>query len=97
MIMMIGGRRGCGKTTSLIKRASKENLYIVCATKQRAKYVVDKARTMGLDIPFPITISELPLNRYMKEVLVDDSEDVLSALIGRKVVGASTSLELKSL
>lgn len=95
--MMIGGRRGCGKTTSLIKRASEENLYIVCASKQRAKYVVDKARTMGLDIPFPITVSELPLHGYIKEVLVDDSEDVLSALINRKVIGASTSMELKPL
>ncbi|PFY95272.1 hypothetical protein COL57_22810 [Bacillus wiedmannii] len=95
--MMIGGRRNCGKTTTLIKEASARNLYIVCASKERVKYVSDLARDLGLDIPFPISVSELPLHGYMKEVLVDDVEDVLSALIGRKVTGASTSMEVKTL
>lgn len=95
--MMIGGRRACGKTTELIKKASANNLYIVCASKNRVMYVSDLARKLGLDIPFPISVSELPLHGYMKEVLVDDAEDVLSSLIGRRVVGASTSMELKTL
>lgn len=95
--MMIGGRKACGKTTALIKKASTEHLYIVCASKERVRYVSDMARELGLDIPFPISLSELPLNGCMKEILVDDVEDVLSVLIGRRVVGASTSMELKSL
>ncbi|EPZ0458935.1 hypothetical protein ACXI9T_004202 [Bacillus paranthracis] len=97
MDMMIGGRRACGKTTELIKKASANNLYIVCASKNRVMYVSDLAKKLDLDIPFPISVSELPLHGYMKEVLVDDAEDVLSALIGKRVVGASTSMELKSL
>ncbi|MHA4074557.1 hypothetical protein [Bacillus cereus] len=95
--MMIGGRRACGKTTELIKKASVNNLYIVCASKGRVRYVSDLAKKLGLDIPYPISISELPLHGYMKEVLVDDVEDVLSALIGRRVTGASTSMDLKTL
>lgn len=93
--MMIGGRRQCGKTTSLIRKASAENLYIVCASKERVRYVADLARRMEVDIPFPISLSEIPLRGCMRNVLVDDVEDVLSALIGRRVVGASTSMELK--
>lgn len=95
--MMIGGRRVCGKTTTLIKKASANNLYIVCASKDRARSVSVLANELGLDIPYPISVSELPLKGYMKEVLVDDVEAVLFAIIGRRVVGASTSMELKSL
>ncbi|MGG3758203.1 hypothetical protein ABET26_21725 [Bacillus anthracis] len=94
---MIGGRRVCGKTTNLIKRASENNLYIVCTSKDRARSVSVLAKELGFDIPYPISVSELPLKGHMKEVLVDDVESVLFAIIGRRVVGASTSMELKSL
>jgi len=94
---MIGGRRVCGKTTELIKKANKDNLYIVCANMERVRAVANLARKMEVDIPFPISVEELPLKGFMKEVLVDDAEAVLSALIGRRVIGASTSMELKTL
>lgn len=96
--MIMGGRRGCGKTTELIKIASEEGMYIVCASRQRAKYVADLARKMNLDIPYPISVDELPLkSQFIKEVLVDDIEDVLSALIGKPIYQATSSLELRNL
>ncbi|WP_310877054.1 hypothetical protein [Priestia megaterium] len=96
--MIIGGRRGCGKTKRLIEISSENNTYIVCADQNRLKHIVNMAKKMGLDIPFPITVSELPLRgSFIKEVLVDDAEDVLAAFIGRRVKVASTSMELNSL
>lgn len=95
--MMIGGKRACGKTTELIKRASEEFLYIVTVDRHRAHHIAQLARQMELDIPLPVTVQELPLKGYIKEVLVDDAEDVLTALIGRRVLMASTSMELKKL
>lgn len=96
--MMIGGRRGCGKTKQLIEMSNKNHTYIVCADQNRLKYIASMARKMGLDIPFPITANELPLrSRYIEEVLVDDVEDVLSVLIGKRVKVASTSMEFNKL
>lgn len=96
--MIIGGKRLCGKTTELIKKANKDWLYIVCADLPRANHIVQTANKLGLGIPFPITVSELPLKSpYFRDILVDDIEDVLSRLINKQVVMASTSLQMKEL
>jgi hypothetical protein len=96
--MIIGGSRGCGKTTEMIKIAHEEDLYIVCGSKQRVKHIADLAREMELNIRFPVSVSELPLkSNYIKRVLVDDIEDVLSYFLGKPIHTASTSLEIKKL
>lgn len=94
---VIGGKRMCGKTTEFIKRASKENLYILCANKTIAKFMFKQANEMGLKIPYPVTVEELPLKGYMKEILVDEVEMVLAALTGNQIAGMSTSLPLNEL
>lgn len=95
--MMIGGKRGCGKTTELIKKAHEEHLYILCVDRRRVFFIADMAKEMGLQIPFPISIDEIPLRGYMNGILVDDVEDVLSALIRKPIIMASTNMELKAL
>jgi hypothetical protein len=96
--MIIGGRRGGGKTTELIKVSNEKWLYIVCASKQRVNHVADLASKMELDIPYPISVEELRLNSpYIKEVLLDDLEGVFVSLVGKPIYQASTSLELKKL
>lgn len=93
--MIAGGKRGCGKTTELIKLASVKHLYIVCASRQRVEYVAQLARELELEIPFPISIDELPLrSRHIHEVLVDDIEDVIAALIRKPIKAATTSLKM---
>lgn len=94
---VIGGGRMCGKTVALIKRASEENLYILCANKHMAKLIFNQAQDMGLDIPFPITPDDLPIRGYMDKVLIDEVEQVLRQLIGKHIAGMSTSYELKKL
>ena len=87
--------RGQGKTTELVKISNKEWKYIVCKDQQRLDIIMDVAERLGLDIPFPITIKELPLkSRFIESVLIDDIEDVLSTLIGKQVDVITTSGEL---
>jgi len=89
--MIIGGQRGCGKTTRLIKEAAKNGYYIVCADIYRRKYITDLAAKMDLRIITPVLISELPIDWYAGKVLIDDVEDVLKMMIGRPVVMMTTS------
>lgn len=92
---MVGGRRLCGKTTELVKRSHSEHLYIVCLDYARVINIMHIAKELELDIPYPITVNELPLkSRYVHKVLVDDIEDVLGRLIGADIVMASTSRQL---
>lgn len=82
----IGGRQS-GRTTRMIKKAAENNIYIVAANGSRAHFIYSMAREMGLSIPFPITVSELQQiklfgRRDIREVYVDDADDVLERFIG---------------
>ena len=96
---IIRADRGQGKTTKLVKMSNKEWKYIVCKDTQRVDVIVDVATKLGLDIPYPITIRELPISQgsYIKSVLIDDIEDVLQYIIGRRVDYATTSCEIEKL
>jgi len=81
--MIICGGRRSGKTTKLIKYASENGLYIVCADKKRVKIIADQAKEMGVDLRYPICLSELPLrSRFIKKVCIDDVHDILERIIG---------------
>lgn len=97
--MIIGGSRACGKTTQLIKESHEKNLYILCVDHFRANHIEKLAQQLELSIPYPITLGELPLSKgsSIKEVLVDDVEDILSRLIGLKINTLTSSRELKVL
>lgn len=96
---IIGGNERCGKTYELIKKSSKEWLCIVCATDQQAEKIFIQAKSMGLNIPYPITADELLINRNsyipIKKVLVDEIEQVLETAIQKPIVEASTSMNMK--
>lgn len=93
---IIRADRGQGKTTELIKKSNKEWKYIVCADRKRVEFIADMAREMGLDIPYPIAIRELPLSQgsFIESILINDIEDVLQYLIGKKVDYITTSCEI---
>ena len=87
--LIIGGR-GSGKTLELIKMSAERNIYIVCADRQRALNIAAMARELGYQIPFPITLMELPIHsRFIQEVFVDDVDVVLERIIGRRVSNMS--------
>ena len=69
---IIRADRGQGKTTKLVKMSNREWKYIVCKDIQRVDVIIDIANKLGLDIPYPITIRELPISQgsYIKSVLI---------------------------
>lgn len=96
---IIKTNRGQGKTTELIKISNREWKYIVCLDRDRVGNIVNMANKMGLDIPFPLTVRELPLKygQRIDSVLIDDVEDVLQSLINRKVDYVTTSCKIEEM
>jgi len=87
--------RQMGKTGLLIKKSHDEWRYIICKDRQRVEVIQSMAVEMKLYIPFPIMVDELPLlSHNIKEVLVDDIEDVLEYMIGKKIELATTSCKI---
>ncbi len=85
---MIIKPRQTGRTTELIKMSAENNLYIVTTDRQRALFIAKMAQDLGLIIPFPITLRELPIrphSSFIKEVLIDDADHVLELCVGVKI------------
>ena len=93
---LIGGSRGCGKTTELIKLSSETGRPIVCVGVKRVRALRDMARDMDLTIPYPVAVNR-GLDYYPKEVLIDDIEIVISALLNASVSVATTSLTVENI
>lgn len=93
---IIRADRGQGKTTELVKISNRDWKYIVCKDTQRVDVIVETADRLGLDIPYPITVRELPISRgtFIRSVLIDDIEDILFWLIGKPVDCVTTSCEI---
>ena len=94
---IIRTERGKGKTTELIKQSARDWSYILCMNKRNADYIFDMAREMGLDIPFPITPSDLPLRGFKGSVLIDEIDYILPMLIGTEVDAITTSAPIYTL
>lgn len=81
---IISGGRGTGKTKKLLEISEKEQIPIICSSRDRAHALFKRAKTEGYDIPCPISCDNLNIMRgtYIKrDVLVDDAEQVLAALM----------------
>lgn len=87
--------RGQGKTVELVRQSNKDWQYIICKDENRLNIIAKTAEKLGLDIPHPITINELPLRSpHIKGVLMDDMEDILEAIVGKPIDLASTSCQV---
>ena len=86
-----------GKSTELIKLSNKHWCYIVCSTMQRAHQLSIQATNMGVEIPYPISVKELPIRSpYIKQILIDDVDEVLKALVGvNNIIQCTTSCEVE--
>jgi len=56
--------RGTGKTYNLIKRSAREGFHIVCQNHSISKALEEKAKTLGLEIPTPITYDSFRNHKY---------------------------------
>ena len=86
--------RQTGKTTSLIRNAYYTGLPIVTTTITRRNNIQYQANQMGMSCVKVLTISDLENLKGKdkpEQVLIDELEDVLTALLGCRVVKANMS------
>lgn len=93
--------RGCGKTTRMLYASEFNNAPIICGTDSRKHYVMDMANSMKLNIPEPISVSDIICNRTrgkrFNKVLVDEVDDVLREIlrftINADMIGGTITIE----
>lgn len=93
---VIFGGRGTGKSYELIKKSNEGQIPILVSTKEQARFISLKARSLDIDIPQPITVSELPTRKGsgIDKLLVDNAESVLRAITGFHIVNMSVESEI---
>ena len=94
---IIRADRGKGKTIALIKQAARDKSYILCHSRSAAKYIYDTALSMGLNIPYPITVDDIPLRGYRGDILIDEIDYILPQLLGAQVNTITTSASIDTL
>lgn len=92
---LIFGDRQSGKTTELIKESARTGAYIVVSCRDEAHNVFRSAKELGLDILFPLTvtdiISEYPSSYILqKGILIDNLEETISRLFNYIMIHAAT-------
>lgn len=80
-----------GKTTDLIKIAAKHFSYIICCSRPEAHRIFKLALNMGLDIPFPITISEFLDRQFYAKGIKSFAIDEVGFLLDRLAQGINIS------
>ncbi len=75
MDVLIGKPQG-DKTAHLIKLSMNEKSPIITLTDQRAQYIKNRAKTIGLDIPEPIIIDRAKNEPYLFDELCRDLMDL---------------------
>ena len=92
--------RGKGKTTELIKLSAETNTYILVANKMRQIAVAELARSMNIDIPYPVTVEDYMRTHFrgsfIKNILIDDADAVLQSIFNTVVIDAITITEPES-
>lgn len=79
--------RGQGKTTRLLYASEFNDALILCSTLTEKRYLQEQAKRYGLEIPEPITVSDVTSNtlrgseKILKDVLVDEAPMVLQSLL----------------
>lgn len=81
---VIMGSRRSGKSLELIKRSAETGIYIMTASKERARGLYEQARNMGYIIPYPVTMDEYYRSDKFdgsiglrKGLYIDDVDDVI--------------------
>jgi len=99
MDIIIKGKRQ-GKTTELIKRASKDWLYIICHSQREAHRIQDVAQKMNLKIPFPLTYDEFIKAQYhgrgINGFLIDNIEMLLNHMTWAVPIKAITLTDFEN-
>ena len=96
---LIVGNRASGKTTKAIEKSAREWKYIIVKDFAELRNIVQKAKEMNLDIPYPLTIDEL-LNYNLKQtsmnvdgIIIDNALEVLQKIVNVPITLATINVE----
>lgn len=94
-MLILGGKRTCGKTTELIKLSSTNRIPIIVLSMRRKQEIEYMAKKTGMQIPEPIILDRYITGRMdgirINEILIDDIEDILSNILRHSKIVAMTS------
>lgn len=78
--------RGTGKTTRLVQESAKRQIPIVCPTDINAKIILQRAKELNLQIPNPIPVLDLKIERHIGvgDILVDDADLCFAMFLSNK-------------
>lgn len=98
MTNIIYQARRSGKTTQIIREASKKNMYILVSNMRQAEEMFKQARKMDTPILYPITVSEWKNGQVAwrvkrQGILVDEAKIILEELLETSVHMMSISKE----
>ncbi len=83
MEIVVSGKQS-GKTYNLIKACAEKGGYIVCLDHKQAYSIAERAREMGLDIPFPLTADEFLAGAYhppgVQRLFIDNADMLLQSM-----------------
>ena len=84
-----------GKTTALIKMSEATGSYIMTSTRMRARCIFQMANEMGCNIPNPIIVEDYfrsggMRDSFIKDILIDDADDVLRTIFRNVNIEAIT-------
>ena len=92
MKIIVRGRRA-GKTTEMIRLAAETGSYIVCTDQRRARQIAERARELGLSIPFPLTAEEWAGRHYhppgVRGIAFDDLDRIIQGMSSVPVLAAT--------
>lgn len=83
---IIYDKRRSGKTTKLIHESHEKWMHILVSNSMQVELISNMAKKMNVDIPYPITISEIikikSSSDIKRGILVDEAQHILEKLIG---------------
>lgn len=95
-MLILGGKRVCGKTTELIKISYTNQIPIIVLNAKRGEMIENLAKKEGLKIPKTITYKEFVKEIdgiRINEILIDDIEDILQDIFKyAKIIAITTSI-----
>ena len=102
MTKILQGGRSSGKSLALIQESARTGIYIMVANRERALQLSDRARKMGYNIPFPVTVQEWlqSPDRFGSSVIrrdgiyIDDVDDVFREIFRPLKINAVTMYPL---
>jgi hypothetical protein len=69
---IIAGDRGTGRTTELIKESARTGVRILCYSASETLEIIEKSKSLGLNIKEPIDLNYNRHSDINEDVLVDD-------------------------